>query len=89
MEALGLIETKGLTGLIEAADTVLKTAIVKIAGFEKSGSGIVTLKIRGSVADCRAALDAAVAAADSVGKVLSVQIIPFPDRETEKLPVNF
>ncbi len=83
MEALGLIETRGLVGVIEAADVMVKTASVKIVGFEKSGDGIVTVKIRGPVADCRVAVDAAVSAAGKVSELLSAHLIPlpFPDLE--------
>ncbi|MEA3506606.1 MAG: BMC domain-containing protein [Elusimicrobiota bacterium] len=84
MEALGLIETRGLVGVIEAADVMVKTAPVTIVDFEKTGDGIVTVKIRGPVADCRAAVDAAAAAVTKVSELLSAHVIPLPFPELEE-----
>ncbi len=78
MEALGLIETKGLVALIEASDAMLKTANVTLVGYEKIGGGLVTAFVRGDVAACKAATDAGAAAARKVGELVSVHVIPRP-----------
>ncbi len=78
LEALGMIETKGLVSLIEAADAMLKAANVRLVGYEKVGRGYVTGFIRGDVAAVKAAADAGAAAAAKVGEVISVHIIPRP-----------
>lgn len=78
LEALGMIETKGLVSLIEAADAMLKAADVRLVGYEKVGRGYVTGFIRGDVAAVKAAADAGAAAAARVGEVISVHIIPRP-----------
>ena len=78
MEALGMIETKGLVTLIEASDAMLKAANVKLVGWQKIGSGMVTALVVGDVAAVKAALDAGSAAAGRVGEVLGVQVIPRP-----------
>src|SRR5262245_26545582 len=78
MEALGMIETKGLVTLIEASDAMLKAANVSLIGWQKIGSGMVTAMIVGDVAAVKAALDAGAAAAGRVGEVLGVQVIPRP-----------
>ena len=83
MEALGMIETKGLTACIEAADAAVKAANVKLAGYEKVGSGLVTVLFRGEVAACRASCDAGAAAAQKVGDVVSVHVIPSPHSDLE------
>ena len=83
MEALGMIETKGLTACIEAADAAVKAANVKLAGYEKIGSGLVTIMFRGEVAACRASCDAGAAAAQKVGEVVSVHVIPSPHADLE------
>lgn len=84
-----MIETRGLVALIEAADVMLKTANVRFAGYKKTGAGIVTVLVRGSVADCKVAVDAASTAANNIGEFLRGHVIPFPDRELEgKLPIN-
>lgn len=89
MEALGMVETQGLVGCIEAADVMVKTASVELVKFEKTGNGIVTVLIRGPVADCRASVDAAAAAVERVGKLLSTHVIPYPYKDLEgKLPIN-
>nr|WP_291166535.1 BMC domain-containing protein [Gimesia sp.] len=81
MEALGMVETKGLISLIEAADAMLKAANVQMIGWEKVGSGLVTGFVVGDVAAVKAAVDAGAAAASKVGEVVSVQVIPRPHEE--------
>mgnify|MGYP002529303327 CR=1 FL=1 len=81
LEALGMIETKGLISLIEGADSMLKAANVKMIGWEKVGSGLVTVFVTGDVAAVKAAIDAGSAAASKVGEVVSVQVIPRPHEE--------
>jgi ethanolamine utilization protein EutM len=78
LEALGMIETKGLVTLIEASDAMLKAANVTLVGWEKIGSGMVTAFIVGDVAAVKAAIDAGAAAAGRVGEVVGVQVIPRP-----------
>jgi microcompartment protein CcmL/EutN len=88
MEALGMIETKGLVACIEAADAAVKAANVKLVGYEKIGSGLVTIMFRGEVAACRASCDAGAAAAQKVGEVVSVHVIPSPHSDLEgRLPI--
>jgi ethanolamine utilization protein EutM len=81
MEALGMIETKGLVCLIEAADAMLKAANVQLVGWEKVGSGLVTAFVAGDVAAVKAAIDAGASAAGKIGEVVSVQVIPRPHEE--------
>jgi ethanolamine utilization protein EutM len=81
MEALGMVETKGLISLIEAVDTMLKAANVKMVGWEKVGSGLVTAFVVGDVAAVKAAIDAGASAAGKIGEVVSVQVIPRPHEE--------
>src|SRR5882757_10886673 len=89
MDALGMIETKGLVGSIEAADAMVKTANVVIIGREYIGSGFVTVMVRGDVGAVKAATDAGAAAARRVGELVSVHVIPRPHIEVERvLPVN-
>ena len=89
MEALGMIETKGLIASIEAADAAVKSANVKLVGYEKIGSGLVTILFRGEVAACRAACDSGAAAAQKVGELVSVHVIPQPHQDLEgKLPIG-
>jgi len=80
-DALGMIETKGLVGAIEAADAMVKAANVRLVGYEKIGSGLVTVMIRGDVGAVKAAVDAGTAAADKVGQVVSTHVIPRPHSE--------
>lgn len=84
-EALGLIETKGLVGAIEAADAMVKSANVDLVGYEKIGSGLVTVMVRGDVGAVKAATDAGVAAAEKVGQVISTHVIPRPHSDVEKI----
>jgi ethanolamine utilization protein EutM len=81
MEALGMIETKGLVALIEAADSMLTAANVQMVGWEKVGSGLVTAFVVGDVAAVKAAVDAGASAAGKIGEVVSVQVIPRPHEE--------
>ena len=77
-EALGMIETRGFVGMVEASDAMVKAAKVTLVGYEKIGGGYVTAICRGDVAAVRAALDAGSRAAERVGEVVSVHIIPRP-----------
>ncbi len=77
-EALGMIETRGLISLIEASDASVKAANVTLVGWEKIGSGFVTVLMRGDVAAVKAATDAGAAAARRVGELISVHVIPRP-----------
>jgi ethanolamine utilization protein EutM len=81
MEALGMIETKGLVALIEASDAMLKSANVTLVGWQKIGSGLVTAFVVGDVAAVKAAIDAGAAAAGRVGEVVSVQVLPRPHED--------
>src|SRR4026209_2633161 len=84
MEALGLIETKGLVGAMEAAGAMVKTANVTLVGKEYIGAGFVTVTVRGDVGAVKAATDAGAAAARRVGELVSVHVIPNPHEEIEK-----
>ena len=77
-EALGMIETKGLVAMIEAADAMVKAAKVELVGFEKIGGGFVTAVVRGDVAAVKAATEAGQRAAERVGELVAVHIIPRP-----------
>jgi ethanolamine utilization protein EutM len=81
MEALGMIETKGLTALIEASDAMLKAANVTLLGWQKIGSGLVTALVVGDVAAVKAAVDAGSSAAGRIGEVIGVQVIPRPHED--------
>jgi ethanolamine utilization protein EutM len=85
LEALGMIETKGLITLIEASDSALKAANVQMVGWEKIGSGLVTVFLVGDVAAVKAAVDAGASAASKVGEVVSVQVIPRPHEDLGSL----
>jgi ethanolamine utilization protein EutM len=85
LEALGMIETKGLIGSIEAADAMVKAANVVLAGKEYIGAGYVTVMVRGDVGAVKAATDAGAAAARRVGELVSVHVIPRPHTEVEKI----
>ncbi len=87
-EALGMIETKGLVAAIESADAMVKSANVSLMGYEKIGSGLVTVMVRGDVGAVKAAVDAGAAAADKVGQVVSVHVIPRPHGDVEKILPN-
>ena len=82
-EALGMVETKGLVGAIEAADAM--AANVALIGYEKIGSGLVTVMVRGDVGAVKASVDAGAAAAANVGQVVSQHVIPRPHTDVEKI----
>ncbi|MBP6491506.1 MAG: ethanolamine utilization microcompartment protein EutM [Clostridia bacterium] len=84
-EALGMIETKGLVGAIEAADAMVKAANVSLVGKEFVGGGLVTVMVRGDVGAVKAATDAGAAAAQRVGELISVHVIPRPHTEVEAI----
>jgi microcompartment protein CcmL/EutN len=84
-QALGLIETKGLIALVEAADAMAKSANVEIEGYDQVGSGLVTISVRGDVGAVTAAVDAGAAAARRVGEVISAHVIPRPHPELENM----
>jgi ethanolamine utilization protein EutM len=81
LQAIGMIETKGLCALLEASDAALKAANVTMTGWEKIGSGYVTAFFKGDVAAVKAATDAGASAAAQVGQVVSVQVIPRPHED--------
>ena len=83
MEALGLIECRGLVAMIEAADAMVKAANVRLVGYEKIDAGLVTAIVRGEVGAVRAAVDAGATAARKVGEVVAVHVIPRPHEEVE------
>jgi len=85
MEALGLVETRGLVASIEAADAMVKAANVVLIGKEYIGAGFVTVMVRGDVGAVKAATDAGAAAARRVGELISVHVIPRPHAEVEQL----
>jgi ethanolamine utilization protein EutM len=85
LDALGLIETRGLIGAVEAADAMVKTANVILIGKEYIGAGYVTVMVRGDVGAVKAATDAGAAAARRVGELISVHVIPRPHAEVEKI----
>ena len=84
-EALGMVETRGLTAAIEAADAMTKAAEVALVGTEKIGSGLVTVMVRGDVGAVKAAVDAGSAAASAVGEVKSCHVIPRPHSDVEAI----
>ncbi len=84
-DALGLIETRGLVGSIEAADTMVKAANVQLVGYEQVGGGYVTVMVRGDVGAVQAATDAGAEAAARVGEVVSVHVIPRPHADVETI----
>ena len=84
-KALGLIETKGLVGCIEAGDSMVKAANVSMLGIEQIGGGLVTVMVEGDVGAVKAAVDAGAAAAKRVGELISVHVIPRPHEEASKL----
>src|SRR5438034_1961782 len=77
-DALGMIEVKGFVGMVEAADAMVKAAKVELVGYEKTGGGYVTAVVRGDVAAVKAATEAGQRAAERVGEVVSVHVIPRP-----------
>ncbi|PWM35720.1 MAG: BMC domain-containing protein [Clostridiales bacterium] len=85
LQALGMIETKGLVASIEAADAMVKAANVTLIGKEHVGGGLVTVMVRGDVGAVKAATDAGAAAASKVGELVSVHVIPRPHNEVEAI----
>ena len=85
MQALGMVETKGLIGAIEAADAMVKAANVELTGKEQIGSGLVTVVVRGDVGAVRAAVEAGASAAKRVGELFGMHIIPRPHDDVEKI----
>ena len=89
MTALGMIETRGFTAMVEASDAMLKAAKVELTGYEKTGGGYVTAIIRGDVASVRAAVDAGIRAAEKVGEIVSTHVIPRPHENVDSaLPLG-
>lgn len=89
MDALGMIETRGFTAMVEAADAMVKAAKVELVGYEKIGGGYVTAVVRGDVAAVRAAVDAGTRAAERVGEIVSTHVIPRPHANVdEALPLG-
>ena len=84
-DALGMVETKGLVGSIEAADAMVKAANVTLIGKEIIGGGLVTVLVRGDVGAVKAATDAGAAAAERVGELISIHVIPRPHAEVETI----
>ena len=84
-EALGMIETRGLVGLIEAADAMVKAANVVIVAWDKVDAGLVTVLVRGDVGSVKAATDAGASAARRVGEVIGVHVIPRPADDLERI----
>ena len=84
-QALGMVETKGLVGAIEAADAMVKAANVTLIGKEKIGSGLVTVMVRGDVGAVKASVDAGAAPAKRVGELVSVHVIPRPHDDVEAI----
>jgi microcompartment protein CcmL/EutN len=88
-EALGLIETRGFVALVEASDAMVKAANVRLVSYEKTGGGFVTAVVRGDVAAVKAAVEAGAAAANKVGELVSVHVIPRPHAQLdEQLPIG-
>ena len=88
-EALGMVETRGLTAAIEAADAMTKAAEVVLIGTEKIGSGLVTVMVRGDVGAVKAAVEAGTSAASKLGELVATHIIPRPHNDVEKILPKF
>jgi microcompartment protein CcmL/EutN len=84
-EAIGLIETRGLVGGVEAADAMVKAANVKLVGQERIGGGLVTVIVKGDVGAVKSAVDAGAAAAKRVGELISVHVIPRPHTDLDSI----
>ena len=89
MEALGMVETRGLVAAIEAADAMVKAANVILIGSEKIGSGLVSVMVRGDVGAVKAAVEAGTVAAASLGEVVATHVIPRPHEDIEKILPKF
>ena len=85
LEALGMVETRGLTAAVEAADSMLKAANVVLVGTEKIGSGLVTVMVRGDVGAVKAAVEAGAANAGKLGELVATHVIPRPHSDVEKI----
>jgi len=88
-QALGMIETRGLTAAIEAADSMVKAAEVVLIGTEKIGSGLVTVMVRGDVGAVKAAVEAGATTASSLGELVATHVIPRPHEDVEKILPKF
>ena len=84
-QALGMIETRGMVGMVEAADAMAKAANVRVVGWEQIGGGYVTVLVRGDVAAVKASVEAGAAAAARVGELVSAHVIPRPHSDLEKI----
>ena len=89
MEALGMVETRGLVAAIEAADAMCKAANVTLIGTEKIGSGLVTVMVRGDVGAVKAAVEAGTNAAGKLGELVASHVIPRPHNDVEKILPKF
>ena len=89
LEALGMVETRGLTAAIEAADSMVKAAQVTLIGTEKIGSGLVTVMVRGDVGAVKAAVEAGSANAARLGELVATHVIPRPHADVEKILPTF
>ena len=89
LEALGMVETRGLTAAIEAADSMVKAANVVLIGTEKIGSGLVTVMVRGDVGAVKAAVESGAAAASKLGEIIATHVIPRPHADVEKILPKF
>ena len=89
LEALGMVETRGLTAAIEAADSMLKAANVVLIGTEKIGSGLVSVMVRGDVGAVKAAVESGTAAASKLGEIIATHVIPRPHTDVEKILPKF
>ncbi len=85
IDALGMVETRGLVGMVEASDAMVKAARVRLVGFQKVGGGYVTAIVRGDVAAVKAATDAGAKAAEKVGELVSVHVIPRPHTNIDEV----
>lgn len=85
LQALGMIETRGLVGAIEAADAMVKAANVTLVKYDKVGGGLVTVMVRGDVGAVKAAVEAGAEAAQRIGELVSVHVIPRPHDDVEKI----
>ena len=89
IEALGMIESRGFTAMVEASDAMVKAAKVELIGYEQIGGGYVTAIVRGDVASVRAAVDAGISAAEKVGEIVSSHVIPRPHANVNSaLPIS-
>ena len=88
-EALGMIETRGLTAAVDAADAMVKAAEVTLIGTEKIGSGLVSVMVRGDVGAVKAAVESGTAAASRLGEIIATHVIPRPHADVEKILPKF